>query len=113
MLTPVQCSQSLVQFEGRNGLPLTSSPISLCLCLRDDGAVLIAVIEAALLTLTQSFCNCSCFTECTGLICLCCLCAEDEQFREEKGVIIKEISMLDGPPGEPQASDSSSARHVW
>ena len=28
VLTPVQCSQSLVRSESRNGLPLTSSPIS-------------------------------------------------------------------------------------
>jgi len=43
---------------------------------------------------------------------LSCARAEDEQFREEKGVIIKEISILDGPPGENQATDTS-ARHVW
>ncbi|KAL3134008.1 hypothetical protein ABBQ32_008447 [Trebouxia sp. C0010 RCD-2024] len=36
---------------------------------------------------------------------------EDEQFREEKAVIIKEISMLEGPPSEGQPADSS--RHVW
>lgn len=38
--------------------------------------------------------------------------AEDEQFREEKGVIIKEISMLDGPSAEGQPVDPS-AHHVW
>lgn len=38
-------------------------------------------------------------------------CAEDEQFREEKAVIIKEISMLDGPSSEGQPADAS--RHVW
>lgn len=39
---------------------------------------------------------------------------EDEQFREEKAVIIKEISMLDGPPSEGQSSEANaSARHVW
>jgi len=43
-------------------------------------------------------------TLCIGVL------TEDEQFREEKGVIIKEISMLDGPPGEGQPSQNS---HVW
>ena len=38
--------------------------------------------------------------------------AEDEQFREEKGVIIKEISMLDGPSPEQLPADAP-ARHVW
>ena len=32
--------------------------------------------------------------------------AEDEQFREEKGVIIKEISMLEGPLGEGQPGEA-------
>lgn len=39
-------------------------------------------------------------------------CAEDEQFREEKAVIIKEISMLDGPASEGQPADPS-VPHVW
>lgn len=35
--------------------------------------------------------------------------AEDEQFREEKGVIIKEISTLEAPAEQvPEA-----AKHVW
>ena len=34
--------------------------------------------------------------------------AEDEQFREEKGVIIKEISMLDAPPEQ-----AAAASQVW
>ena len=38
--------------------------------------------------------------------------AEDEQFREEKAVIIKEISMLEGPSSEGQPADASG-RHVW
>lgn len=45
------------------------------------------------------------YVACTQLLFIC---AEDEQFREEKAVIIKEISMLDGPPSEGQP-----AGHVW
>ena len=37
-----------------------------------------------------------------------CDVAEDEQFREEKGVIIKEISMLDAPPEQ-----AAAASQVW
>ena len=74
---------------------------------------------------SQHFCAVETLSDKQALLCLCCCdvkthcndvlpCAraEDEQFREEKGVIIKEISMLDGPFGETQATDTS-ARHVW